>query len=44
MRRLKILEYALASLLRRPGKTAAILLVYTLMVTVLATVLLLTHA
>jgi ABC-type lipoprotein release transport system permease subunit len=44
MHRLKILEYALASLLRRPGKTAAIFLVYALMVTVLATVLLLTHA
>ena len=44
MRQLKILEYALASLLRRPGKNAAILLVYTLMVAVLATVLLLTHA
>jgi ABC-type lipoprotein release transport system permease subunit len=44
MRQLKILEYALASLLRRPGKTLAILVVYTLMVMVLATVLLLTHA
>jgi ABC-type lipoprotein release transport system permease subunit len=44
MRRLRILEYALASLLRRPGKTAAILVVYTLLIVVLATVLLLTHA
>ncbi|NJC89273.1 MAG: FtsX-like permease family protein [Desulfuromonas sp.] len=44
MRRFKILEYALASLLRRPVKTAAILVVYTLMIVVLATVLLLTHA
>lgn len=44
MHRLKILEYALASLWRRPGKTTAILVVYTLMITVLATVLLLTHA
>ncbi len=44
MRQLKILEYALASLLRRPGRNGAILLVYTLMITVLATVLLLTHA
>ncbi len=44
MRHLKILDYALASLWRRPGKTAAILVVYTLMIAVLATVLLLTHA
>lgn len=44
MRFIRILEYALASLLRRPGKTFAILLVYSLLVTVLATVLLLTHA
>ena len=44
MRQLKILEYALASLLRRPGKTAAILVVYTLLVTILAGVLLLTNA
>lgn len=44
MRRLRILEYALASLLRRPGKTVAILVVYTLLIVVLATVLLLTHA
>lgn len=44
MRRLKILEYALASLLRRPGRNAAILAVYTLMIMVLAAVLLLTHA
>jgi len=44
MRQIRILEYALASLLRRPGKTAAIFVVYTLMVVVLATVLLLTHA
>lgn len=44
MRQLKILEYALASLLRRPGKSGAILLVYTLLVTVLAAVLFLTEA
>jgi lipoprotein-releasing system permease protein len=44
MRHLKILEYALASLLRRPGKTFAILVVYTLMIVVLASVLLLTQA
>ncbi|MGK2906911.1 MAG: ABC transporter permease [Desulfuromonadales bacterium] len=44
MRQLKILEYALASLLRRPGKTFAILVVYTLMIVVLASVLLLTQA
>lgn len=44
MRSLTFLEYALASLLRRPGKTAAILTVYTLMIAVLATVLMLTHA
>ncbi len=40
----KILEYALASLLRRPGKTAAILVVYTLMIAVLASVLFLTQS
>jgi lipoprotein-releasing system permease protein len=44
MRALRILEYALASLLRRPGKTCAILLVYTLMIMVLASVLFLTQA
>jgi ABC-type lipoprotein release transport system permease subunit len=44
MRKLKILEYALASLLRRPGKTGAILVVYTLMILVLSSVLLLTQA
>jgi ABC-type lipoprotein release transport system permease subunit len=44
MRYLKILEYALASLLRRPGKTCAILVVYTLMIVVLASVLFLTQA
>ena len=44
MRTFKILEYALASLLRRPGKTAAILVVYTLMIAVLAAVLFLTQA
>ena len=44
MRHLKILDYALASLLRRPGKLAAVLVVYTLLVTILAAVLLLTHA
>lgn len=44
MRHLKILEYALASLLRRPGKTAAILVVYTLMIVLLASVLFLTQA
>ena len=44
MRYLKTLEYALASLLRRPGKTGAILVVYTLMIVVLASVLFLTQA
>jgi len=44
MRCLRILEYALASLLRRPGKTLAILVVYTLMIMVLASVLFLTQA
>jgi len=44
MRSFRILEYALASLLRRPVKSLAILVVYTLMVTVLAAVLFLTHA
>jgi len=41
---LRILEYALASLLRRPGKNLAILVVYTLMIAVLASVLFLTQA
>jgi lipoprotein-releasing system permease protein len=44
IRFLRILEYALASMLRRPGKTCAILLVYTLMIMVLASVLFLTQA
>lgn len=44
MRHVKIVEYALGSLLRRPGKNAAILTVYTLMVAVLAATLMLTHA
>jgi len=44
MRYLKLLEYALASLLRRPGKTSAILIVYTLMIVVLASVLFLTQS
>jgi len=44
MRFFRILEYALASLLRRPGKSLAILVVYTLMVAVLASVLFLTQA
>jgi ABC-type lipoprotein release transport system permease subunit len=44
MRSYKILEYALTSLLRRPGKTFAILLVYMLMIAVLASVLFLTQA
>jgi lipoprotein-releasing system permease protein len=44
MRALRILEFALASLLRRPGKTCAILLVYTMMIMVLASVLFLTQA
>ncbi|WP_020677448.1 ABC transporter permease [Geopsychrobacter electrodiphilus] len=44
MPNLKILEYSLASLLRRPGKTCAILVVYTLMIAVLSSVLLLTEA
>lgn len=44
MRQLKILEYALASLLRRKGKTISLILVYALTIAVLASVLLLTHA
>jgi len=44
MRQLKILEYALASLLRRKGKTISLTLVYALTIAVLASVLLLTHA
>jgi ABC-type antimicrobial peptide transport system permease subunit len=43
-RHLKILEYALSSLLRRRHKNLAILCVYTLTVSILASVLFLTHA
>lgn len=44
MRHVRLLEYALISLLRRPGKTLAVLAVYTLMVAVLATVLMTTQS
>ncbi|HKI51711.1 MAG TPA: ABC transporter permease [Geothermobacteraceae bacterium] len=44
MRQLKILEYALASLLRRKGKSFSLTLIYALTIAVLASVLLLTHA
>lgn len=44
MRLLKILEYALASLWRRKGKTLAIIVVYALTVGVLGSVLMLTHS
>jgi ABC-type lipoprotein release transport system permease subunit len=44
MRYLKILEFALSSLLRHKGKNLSILLVYTLIVSILASVLLVTHA
>jgi len=44
MRWLRILEFSLAAQLRRPLKTAAILAVYTLMVTVIAAVLFLTQS
>ena len=44
MRHLKILEYALSSLVRRRYKNMAILCVYTLTVSILASVLFLTHA
>lgn len=44
MRQLKLLEYALASLLRRKGKTLSLIMVYALIIAVLASVLLLTQA
>jgi lipoprotein-releasing system permease protein len=44
MRHLKILEYALSSLLRRRYKNLALILVYAFTIAVLASVLLLTHA
>ncbi|MBI5018639.1 MAG: FtsX-like permease family protein [Deltaproteobacteria bacterium] len=44
MRHLKILEYALSSLLRRRGKNLAILLSFVVVVTVLASILFVTHA
>jgi len=44
LRQLKILDFALASLRRRKGKSLAIILVFALTVAVLASVLLLTHA
>jgi cell division protein FtsX len=43
-RHLKILEYALGSLLRRRGKSLAIVAVYALTIAVLASILLLTRA
>jgi ABC-type lipoprotein release transport system permease subunit len=44
MRRLKILEYALSSLGRRKGKNLSIIAVYAFTITVLASILLLSHA
>lgn len=44
MRHLKILEYALASLLRRKFKNLALVVVYAFTIAVLASVLFLTHA
>jgi len=44
IRHLKILEYALSSLLRRKSKVIAIILAYSFMVATLASVLFLTHA
>ncbi|MEW6428923.1 MAG: ABC transporter permease [Thermodesulfobacteriota bacterium] len=39
MKQLKLFDYALTALWRRPGKTVAILVAYTLVVTILASVL-----
>jgi ABC-type lipoprotein release transport system permease subunit len=44
MRRFKILEYALSSLGRRKGKNLAIIAVYAFTISVLASILLLSHA
>ena len=44
MRHLKILEFALSSLLRRRGKNLSLLAVYAFTIAILASVLLLTHA
>jgi lipoprotein-releasing system permease protein len=44
IRRLKILEYALSSLWRRRFKNASILVVFTLLIAVLASILVLTHS
>lgn len=44
IRHLKILEYALSSLLRRKGKNLAIVLVYTMTIATLASILFLTHS
>jgi ABC-type lipoprotein release transport system permease subunit len=44
MRRLKILDYALSSLWRRRFKNLSIILVFTLLIAVLASILILTHS
>mgnify|MGYP001814148372 FL=1 len=44
MRRLKILEYALSSLGRRKGKNLSIIVVFAFTISVLASILLLSHA
>ncbi|NOY52365.1 MAG: FtsX-like permease family protein [Deltaproteobacteria bacterium] len=44
MRRLKILEYALSSLLRRKYKNLSLVIVYALTISILASILFLTHA
>ena len=44
MRRLKILEYAISSLWRRRYKNLSIIVVYTFTISVLASILLLTHS
>ncbi len=44
MRHLKLLEYALFSLLRRKGKTFSLVVVYAFTLAVLASILFLTHA
>ncbi len=44
MRRLKILEYAISSLLRRKYKNLSIIAVYAFTISVLASILLLTHS
>jgi lipoprotein-releasing system permease protein len=44
MRHLKILEYALSSLIRRKHKNLSIIVVYSFIITILASILFLTHS